>query len=407
MSRRDANEIRGLPAYRADLFSPDALRDPFPHYRKIRDLGPAVELPHYDVVAIGRYKDVQAALRKADVLISGAGVGFNALANHQTEERGVITSDGERHRRLRNVIQKPLMPSALKESRAMLKSLMDARVAFLMGKETFDAVPMLAQHLPTGAITALVGLAEEHRAKMLDWAAASFNTVQPLDPDALDPKIRCDLALLTELREYFADVDPAGLAPGSWSAMLFDAVSAGKLSASEARGALRSYVIPSLDTTIYAKANLLFNLASAPDQWQMLKADRSLIPAAVLEGVRHSAVARWFSRVAVEDYVVDGSVIPKGRRVMIMYGSANRDERHYADPDRFDLTRNPTDQLGWGTGPHMCLGMHLAKLEMEVLLESLLEKVESLNVDVPTIGINAGLYGIDSLPMRLVRNNLQ
>ena len=186
--------------------------------------------------------------------------------------------------------------------------------------------------------------------------------------------------------------------------MLFDAVSAGKLSASEARGALRSYVIPSLDTTIYAKANLLFNLASAPDQWQMLKDDRSLIPAAVLEGLRHSAVARWFSRVAVENYIVDGSVIPKGRRVMIMYGSANRDERRYADPDRFDLTRNPTDQLGWGTGPHMCLGMHLAKLEMEVLLESLLEKAASIEVDVPTVGINAGLYGIDSLPMRLVRS---
>ncbi|HKX77237.1 MAG TPA: cytochrome P450 [Novosphingobium sp.] len=402
MDRQASNGPRDLPEYRAELFSPASLRDPFTHYRHIRDLGPAVELPDYDVVAIGRFKDVQAALRQADVLISGQGVGFNALANHQTEERGVLTSDGERHRRLRGVIQQPLMPSALKERRAMLKALMEARVASLVGRDTFDAVPALAQHLPIGAVTMLVGLADEHRKKMLDWAAASFNTVRPLDLDGLDPKITDDLALLAELREYFATVDPMALVPGSWSAMLFDAVSRGKLSDTEARGALRSYVIPSLDTTIYAKANLLFNLASAPDQWRRLKADRSLVPAAVLEGVRHSAVARWFSRVAVEDYVAGDVVIPKGRRVMILYGSANRDERHYADPDRFDVTRNPVDQLGWGTGPHMCLGMHLAKLEMEVLLESLLEQVELLEVDVPTIGINAGLYGIDSLPMRLL-----
>ena len=328
-------------------------------------------------------------------------MGFNALTNHQTEERGVLTSDGERHRRLRSVIQQPFMPSALKERRAMLKSLMDAQVASLVGLDTFDAVLGLARHLPVGAITMLVGLADEHRRKMLDWAAASFNTVRPLDLDALDPEIKNDLTLLAELREYFAAVDPSTLAPGSWSAMLFDAVSKGKLTESEARGALRSYVIPSLDTTIYAKANLLYNLASAPDQWRMLKEDRSLIPSAVLEGVRYSAVARWFARVAVEDYAADGAVIPKGRRVMLMYGSANRDERHYADPDRFDVTRNPVDQLGWGTGPHMCLGMHLAKLEMEVLLESLLERVEHLEADAPTIGINAGLYGIDSLPMRL------
>ena len=391
-----------LPEYRADLFSPDALRHPFDHYRHIRDLGPAVELPDYDLVAIGRFKDVQAALRKADVLISGEGVGFNPLANHQTEERGVLTSDGERHRRLRGVIQQPLMPSALKERRAMLKSLMDARVASLVGRGTFDAVPALAQHLPVGAITMLVGLADEQRKKMLDWAAASFNTLRPLDLDALDPKIREDIALLGELRDFFATVDPAALVPGSWSAMLFDAVAKGKLSDSEARGALRAFVIPSLDTTIYAKSNLLFNLANAPDQWRMLKNDRSLISSAVLEGVRQSAVVRWFSRVAVEDYAAGDVFVPKGRRVMVMYGSANRDERHYADPDRFDVTRNPVDQLGWGTGPHMCLGMHLAKLEMEVLLESLLEQVELLEADSPTLGVNAGLYGIDSLPMRLL-----
>jgi cytochrome P450 len=86
---------------------------------------------------------------------------------------------------------------------------------------------------------------------------------------------------------------------------------------------------------------------------------------------------------------------------MVMFGSANRDERRYDHPDRFDVARNPRDHLGWGTGPHMCVGMHLAKLEMELLLEALLDHVEAIDADEPVFGVNAGLYGIDGLPLRL------
>ena len=132
-----------------------------------------------------------------------------------------------------------------------------------------------------------------------------------------------------------------------------------------------------------------------------LRRDPSLISSAVFEGVRHSAVVRWFSRLAVADYRAADVFVPEGTRVMVMYGSANRDERHYQDPDRFLVDRNPQDQLGWGTGPHMCGGMHLARLEMEVLLEALVENVETLEVDQPVLGTNRGLYGFESLPMRM------
>jgi cytochrome P450 len=121
----------------------------------------------------------------------------------------------------------------------------------------------------------------------------------------------------------------------------------------------------------------------------------------VLEGVRHSSVLRWFSRVAAEDYSVDGFVVPKGERVMLLYGCANRDERRYADPDRFDVTRDARDHLAWGTGPHMCAGMHLARIEMEVLLETLVEARVDLVSGDPVIGVNAGLFGFSQLPFRI------
>lgn len=81
--------------------------------------------------------------------------------------------------------------------------------------------------------------------------------------------------------------------------------------------------------------------------------------------------------------------------------TANRDERHYVDADRFDIARNPIDQLGWSTGPHMCAGMNLARLEMEVMLEAMVEQVRRIEVGSPALGANRGLYGFNSLPMKL------
>lgn len=390
------------PRYDQDIFAPDALRAPFAHYRAIRDAGSVVRLANPEVLAIGRFNDVQAAVRAPEKLISGEGVGFNVMANTERTERSVLTSDGDRHRRLRTVLAKPLSRPALEEQRGVLKSLMVAQVDTLLGRETFDAVPLLARHLPVNAISALVGLPEAGRAKMLQWASAFFNTLGPMgDLEDLAPEDAADVALLMEVGNFFVTVDPAHLVSGSWSARLFEAVDGGRLTTGEARGALGAYVIPSLDTTIYAKGNLLYNLACNPDQWALLRDNPSLISSAVLESVRHSAVVRWFSRVAAEDYEAGDVFVPKGERVMVMYGSANRDERRYPDPDRFDVTRNPTDQLGWGSGPHMCVGMHLAKLEMEIMLETLLERVERLEVDAPIFGKNRGLFGIDTLPMRL------
>ena len=165
--------------------------------------------------------------------------------------------------------------------------------------------------------------------------------------------------------------------------------------------AISAYIIPSLDTTILAQGHLLYNLATHPDQWTLLSEQPDLVPSAVLEGVRHSSVLRWFSRVAAADYAVDGTVVAKGTRIMLLYGCANRDERRYADADRFEITRDARDHLAWGTGRHMCAGMHLARLEMEVLLEALIEARVKLSADEPTMGTNAGLFGFSELTYRI------
>ncbi|HJQ15993.1 MAG TPA: cytochrome P450 [Allosphingosinicella sp.] len=188
--------------------------------------------------------------------------------------------------------------------------------------------------------------------------------------------------------------------PGSWAAEQIEQVKSEGMTIGDARSNIRAFVLPSLDTTIYAMGNLLYNLGRNPEQYQLLRRDPSLISSAVFEGVRLSAVVRWFSRVAVEDYTAGDVFVPKGERVMILYGSANRDPRRYENADAFDVTRKPVDQLGWGAGPHICAGMNLARMEMEALLEALVQRVARIEVDEPTLGANNGLYGFDHLPLR-------
>jgi len=273
-----------IPLYPQDLFAADALRSPFSHYRAIRDLGPVVRLRDPDVYMLSRFDDVRDALRAPDALASGDGVGFNDLVNRPGLPN-VIQSDGEQHKRLKSEVMRPLLPGRLRPHRDGLKNLIAGRIRALVDAGPFDAMDGIARVLPTVAISELVGLPEEGRAAMLDWAAATFNAIGPMRKG-----FEADLALLMEARSYLGKLDRASVREGSWARTLFDAAAAGKLSEQEARGALSAFVLPSLDTTILAKGHLLLNLARAPEQWRRLRQDPSLIPSAVLEGVRHSSV---------------------------------------------------------------------------------------------------------------------
>ena len=389
------SQLSSLPVYEFDLFSPAALQAPFEHYRAVRDLGPVVRLRDPDVYVLSRFDEVRDALQAPDALSSGDGVGFNEVINRRGVPN-VLMSDDEQHRRLRTEVVRPLLPAQLKQHRPFLRNLIGERIKSLVDRGPFDAMVEIARFLPTQAISELVGLPEEGRAAMLDWAAATFNAFGP----KRDGSER-DFEVLAGWRSYLGALKWIEIREGSWARMLEGTVASGKLTEAEARGALSAYVLPSLDTTILAKGHLLHNLARDPKQWRMLRADPALASAAVLEGVRHSSVIRWFSRLARADYAAAGTVIPQGARIMLIYASANRDERKFAHPDRFDLTRDARAHLAWGSGPHSCAGLHLAKMEMEVMLEALIEQCAVLTAGEPHIVHNQSLYGFDTLPMEL------
>jgi cytochrome P450 len=135
----------------------------------------------------------------------------------------------------------------------------------------------------------------------------------------------------------------------------------------------------------------------------MVRNDRSLIPAAFAEALRLHTPVHFFTRMITEATEVEGTPLAPDHRAVVMYGSANRDERHYPDPDRFDVTRNPRDQLAFGRGIHLCVGIHLARLEGHSLLAALADRVERFEpVGTPEPLVNATLHGYASLPLHLV-----
>jgi cytochrome P450 len=387
-----ADSLASVPRFDGDLYAAAALRDASPFHRTLRDLGPAVWMPKRQLWAISRYDDVRAALKADTTLVSSRGVAANDIVNRGGVPT-TLTSDGDVHMRRRQTLAQPLGAASLKAMRAHLEAEADELAARLANGGEFDAVSSFAAHLPVTVVAELVGLDDNGRANILRWAAATFNALGPMNTRGLGA-----LPQLLELGRYSATLDRTRVKPGGWAEKLFDAADAGAISREEANAMVIDYVAPALDTTILATAHMVWLLSTTPGAYDQLREQPELIPSVVNETLRFASPIRGFTRHAADNYHVSGTVIPKGSRALILFASANRDERHYENPDAFDVTRNPRDHVGWGHGPHTCAGMHLARLEMEILLAALLRRVSGIKVGKPELLKNNVLQGFKALP---------
>jgi len=395
MSIEAATQTRPrAPTYGVDLYARAALLDPYPHYKTIRSMGSAVWLPKRKLYAIGGYDDVKTALRTDQTLVSGKGVAANRIVNGMNAPT-TLTSDAETHIRRRTTLIKPLSPAALKELQARMESTAEELVTSLIKKDGFDAVADFAVHLPVSIVGELVGLKPEGRKNLLHWAAATFDALGPMNFRFLRA-----LPSLLDLRRYATNLTRENVMPGGWADGVFEAAERGQIAPHEAHAMIIDYVAPSLDTTILATGHMIWLLAKHADAFDAVKQDPSLITNTVHEAVRLASPIRGFTRYAAADTEIGDALIPKDARVLILYASANRDERKYAEPDKFDVTRGARDHVAWGHGPHVCAGMHLARLEMECLLRALTRQVTRIEVGEPAPILNNVLQGFKTLPAR-------
>ena len=366
------------PSLDLDLFSDEAIANPYPLYEEIRNAGPAVWLEQYNMWAISRFDDVRAALRADSTLLSGTGVAMNEALNN-TGSTNSLVSDGDEHRTLRSAVMKPMMPSALRNIKEQMQQMSDELVDRLVAYDSFDGMTDFAHYLPVSMVSVLVGLPETGRERMLDWAAASFNALGPMNERAMGsmPDLMAGI-------EYIRGLDRTDLHPEGWAAGLYRAVDEGLITADKAALLVFDYVAPSLDTTILGTGHMLHQLGRNPDQFAKVKNDPSLIPSAVHESLRIGTPVRAFTRFADADYAEGDVFIPAGDRVVVLYAAANHDERHYPDPQVFDVERQAKDHVAFGFGVHRCAGAHLAELEMQCLLDAMVRKVTTISVEDPT-----------------------
>ena len=384
---------KARPESSIDLWTDEALLDPYPLWRELRDTAGAVYLPAYDLWALSRYDDVKAALADWEVFTSARGVTLNEEMN-RTLAGITLHTDPPEHDVMRSVLRRPLAPAALKGLEPEIREEARTIVERVVAQGSFDAAAELAQYLPLTIVATRVGLPEEGRERMLDWSFANFQCFGPMNDRSMQ-----SLPVLREAVDFSFDPTlPERLKPGGWAARLWDAAEAGDIPHDKCPVMLNDYWGPSLDTTMFATTSAIWLFAEHPDQWDRLREDPALIPHAFNEVLRVETPIPQFSRATTRDHDVDGVTIPAGSRVLMMYGSANRDERKWGeDADRFDIGRRPTDHLGFGHGEHQCVGQPLARMEVRALLTELAARVERFEVTRMERAINNMLRGIRTL----------
>jgi cytochrome P450 len=385
----------GAPALDLDLYSPEVVEDSAGAFARIRDAAPVVWLPRHRLWALGRFDEVRAALRDDELFVSGQGVAANPITN-VAARKTTLFSDGETHVARRKVLMRSLGAQALAPIVARLDSEAEAIVASLVGRGEFDASRDFSSGLPLEVVADLVGVRVPAE-RLLSWGTISFDVLGPLNRRGLQA-FPSSLGMLA----YAQRLSRSRVTPGSWAASVFDAADRGEINKTEARNMVIDFIAPSLDTTILASTYMLWLLGENPEAWQRIRRDPELIPAAVVESVRLSSPIRGFTRRLSRDAEVGGVRMRAGDRAVLLIGAANMDERHCPDPERFDLDRPPGGNLGWGNGPHTCVGIHLAKLEMAALLRALVAQVETIEILGPPTRIrNNTLQGIGALSVRL------
>jgi cytochrome P450 len=383
------------PTYGADIYSDEALLEPYEHYRALRELGPAVWLEAHGAYAVARYAEARAVLLDAETFKSANGIALNEPAN-QAILGCTLASDGDLHATLRKVVAHRLTPRSLRPMRDLVGERADELVDGLVERGSFDAVADLARALPLSVVPDFIGWPEEGREHLLEWAGANFDSFGPLNARTERAFPRCG-----EMAAYGRElVETGNVLPGSLGAGVLEARDRGEVTTEQCMMLMLDYIAPSLDTTISAVGSAVWLFAEHPEQWDLVRADPGLIPNAVNEVVRIESPIRAFGRLAEIDTEIGGVPVAAGSRVLVIYASANRDERVFERPDEFDVTRkNAVQQLGFGVGEHGCAGQGLARMEAESLLTALARSVSRFHLGTPERALNNLIRAFGTLPV--------
>jgi cytochrome P450 len=395
-----------------DILSPEFAADPYPGYRILREHYPLLFHEATDSWLISRYEDVERAFRDPVFTSDNydwqlepvhGGRTIVQMSGHEHAVRRALVAPAFRGRELRE----KFLPVIERNARELIDGFRDARQA--------DLVDQFATRFPVNVIVDMLGLDRADHDRFHDWYSAIVGFFANLgqDPDVADAGLRAGRELAGYLLPIIAQ---RRAAPGTdlLSELCTAEIDGTTMTDQDITSFVSLLLSAGGETTDKAIAGMFRNLLAHPDQLAAVRADRDLIPAAFAESLRYTPPLQMIMRQPAEDVTLSGGVLPAGTTVTCLIGAANRDESHYARPDTYDILRSDlttanafsaaADHLAFALGRHFCVGALLAKTEVEVGANQLLDAFPAMTFADGTAPADTGVFvrGPHHLPVRLV-----
>jgi cytochrome P450 len=390
------------------LLDPANRADPYPTYAQIRELGP-LRIPEFNLTVFSSYADCDAVLRHpasaSDFRKATPMEGRAAADEDEYGEPSFLFLDAPDHTRLRKLVSKAFAPKVVKALEPDITALVSGLLDAVETKGNFDVIADLAHPLPVAVICRLLGVpvSDEH-----EFSAASTLSAQSLDPfitftgqapDNLDSQMQAELWLYEYLRDLIAKRrrDPGD---DLMSGLIHVEESGDQLTEQEIIATCSLLLVAGHETTVNLIANAILAMMRRPQQWTALGADASRVHAVAEETLRFDPPVQLNGRIAADDMTIGETTIVKGDTMMLLLAAAQRDPAICERPDEFDPDRESIRHLGFGRGPHFCLGAPLARLETAIALSAVTARFPSARlIGEPQYKQNVTLRGMSTLPV--------
>lgn len=373
----------------------DQALNPFPWYRLMRDSQPVYYQSDYRSWQVFLYDDVQRVLSDYATFSSS----FSGGQGRDPLSTSVISMDPPRHRQLRNLVTQAFTPRGVAQLSGRITTIVNTLLDQVIKHGRMDVVDDLSYPLPVIVIAEMLGIPQEDRARFKMWSDAVVGASYPRGGN---PQAEMSVYFLDmiEKRRHEAKEDLI-------SALLNAQIDGEHLSQQELLGFCVLLLVAGNETTTNLIGNAFVCFDEHPEVMEQLRAEPALIPGAIEEVLRYRSPVQFMYRRAAADVTLEGQEIRAGQMVISWIGSANRDERQFPDPERFDIQRTPNRHLAFGHGIHFCIGAPLARLEAKIALTLMFERMKDIQRvrSVPLESTGSTLvYGVKHLPVTFREN---
>lgn len=358
-----------------DIFSDPIRRNPYPLYEQMRRHSPVFRVdPPFDAWLIFDYQGVKQALSDHETFSSRVPAPPNWF----------LFFDPPRHTKLRGLIMRAFTPRVIANLEPRIAELSRQLLDQMIERGEMDLAADYAVPLPMKVIARMIGIPDDDWARFKGWSDAilKLSYARSGGPEAEQVRLQFR-ATTTEMSAYLADMiahRQAAPADDLLTRLVQAEVDAEHLTHDEILGFFQLLVVGGQETTTNLINNAMLCLLENRDALARIKEKFDLLPSAIEEVLRYRSPLQWLMRTPTKDVEVHGQVIPAGKLVLAMIGSANRDSCQFRDPERFDIARQPNPHLAFGYGIHFCLGAALTRLEARIALTDLLGRLRGVEL---------------------------